>query len=73
MIPAFVWMISTSFRVRVKCSLSAAVDTHQLLANIFKRGTRALPRYFFNSVVVALAVTLGDLFTAPSPPTPSPA
>lgn len=67
MIMPFIWMISTSFKSQSEVFAYPPqwIPTEFHWQNYVKAWNAApFPRYFFNSVVVALAVTFGDLFTS---------
>jgi ABC-type glycerol-3-phosphate transport system permease component len=67
MIMPFVWMISTSFKSQSEVFAYPPqwIPTEFHWQNYVQAWNAApFPRYFFNSVVVALAVTFGDLFTS---------
>jgi len=67
MILPFVWMISTSFKSQSEVFAYPPqwIPTEFHWQNYVQAWNAApFPRYFFNSVVVALAVTFGDLFTS---------
>ncbi|MBI5051777.1 MAG: carbohydrate ABC transporter permease [Chloroflexi bacterium] len=67
MIMPFVWMISTSFKSQSEVFAYPPqwIPTEFHWQNYVQAWNAApFTRYFFNSMVVALAVTLGDLFTS---------